>query len=183
VSNVTRTNTVRLFLMMVSLSLCTMAFGGTVDLMVVGTYPDARLEIEDNDVKCGNDKSCIKTNKGSELDVDFRLKQACNEDGPQYKLTAMQFSMVESEPDGSGGTIKPFGKYPMPSSAISDFDLRSDGYVIWDGANNNKLADDKIKLKDKNETAYTIYFMIEAAHCANSSEVIYLDPRIENTGR
>lgn len=182
-SNMTRTDTVRLLLMMVSLSLCAPAFGGTVDLMVVGTYPDTRLEIEDSDVKCGGDKNCIKTNKGSELDVDFRLKQACNDGGPEYKLTAMQFSMVETEPDGSGGTIKPFGKYPLPSSAMSDFDLSSDGYVIWDGANNNKLADDKIKLKDKNESAYTIYFMIEATHCTDSSDIIYLDPRIENTGK
>ena len=126
--------------------------------------------------------NCIKTSKGSELDVDFKLEQACKQNGPQYKLTGMQFSMIETEPDGSGGTIKPFGKYPLPTIVTSDFNLNGDGEVLWDGANNNKLSDDKIKLKNRNEAKYVIFFMIEATHCTNSADVIYLDPRMENTG-
>jgi len=183
VIDMTRKNGVQLFLLTVSFSLCTTAFGAFVDLVVVGTYPDARLEIEDSDVKCGNDKNCIQTTKGSELNVDFKLNKACQNNGPEYKLTGMQFSMIESEPDGSGGTIKPFGKYPLPAYVTSDFDLNDDGQVIWNGANDNRLTDDKIKLRNRNETEFVVYYMIEATHCTNSADVIYLDPRIENTGR
>ena len=182
-NDITRIKTVRLSLMMVSLFLCTTAFGGFVDLKVVGTYPDAILEIEDSDVKCGSDKNCIKTSKGSELDLDFKLKQACQENGPVYKLTDMQFSMVESEPDGAGGTVKPFGKYPLPSIVTTDFNLNGDGKVIWNGANNNKLSDAMIKLKNRNDGKYVVFFQIEATHCTNPDDVIYLDPRIENTGK
>jgi len=183
VNDITRIKTVRLSLMMVSLFLCTTAFGGFVDLKVVGTYPDAILEIEDSDVKCGSDKNCIKTSKGSELDLDFKLEQACKEDGPQYKLTGMQFSMIQREPDGGGGMTKPFGKCSLPAIVTADFELDAQGNVIWDGALNNKLKDDKIKLKDKNDGEYVVFFQIEATHCTNPDDVIYLDPRIENTGK
>lgn len=183
VRNMTIKHAVRLFLMTVSIFFCAGAFGGFVDLKVVGAYPNATLEIDDSDVKCGNDKNCIKTTKGSELDLDFKLQKACNNNGPEYKLTGMQFSMVESEPDGAGGVTKPFGKYPLPTIVTSDFDLNGDGDVIWDGANNNKLTDDKIKLKNRNEGKYAIFFKIQATHCTDSTKVIYLDPRIENTGK
>lgn len=182
-NDVIRKNVVRLSSMMVSILLCSTAFGGFVDLKVVGTYPDATLEIEDSDVKCGSDKNCIRTTKGAELDLDFKLKKACDDDGPEYKLTGMQFSMIESEPDGTGGTAKPFGKYPLPAIVTSDFDLNSNGYVNWAGVNNNKLSDAMIKLKNKNDGKYVVFFKIQATHCTDSSKVIYLDPRIENNGK
>jgi len=177
VSDSIRTRTLRLLFILGWASLCSPAFAGFVDLAVVGAYPDARLEITDSDVKCGNDLNCIATTRGSELDVDFRLKQACNTPGPQYRLTGMQLGMQQYEPDGS----KAFGKHQQPDSVIDDFGTDAVGNVMWGG--NNKLADDKIKLKDKNGSAYVVYFQIIATHCSNPADVIYLDPRIENTGR
>jgi hypothetical protein len=162
-------------------SLSSSVFGGFVELTVVGSYPNARLDITDSDVKCGNDLYCIQTTKGSELDLDFKLQRACTPGGPQYRLTGMQFAMVQYEPDGSGGMVKTFGKYDVPAVATGDFGLDARGNVQWTG--HNRLSDDKIKLKNRNQEAYVIYYQIEAKHCDDPSDVIYLDPRIENTGR
>lgn len=172
-----------MILVMASFTLCNVAFGAYVDLEVDGTYPDAQLKITASDVKCGNDLGCIRTTKGKALDVDFRLKQACKTDGPEYKLTGMQFSMIQTEPDAAGGTTKPFGKYALPPVVTGDFDLDAQGNVIWDGVNNNKLTDDKIKLRNKNDGQYVIFYKIQATHCTNPGDIIYLDPRIENTGK
>jgi len=171
----------QVLLSIISLCVCTSAFAGFVDLIVVGVYPDARLEIADSDVKCGSDKNCIKTTKGSELEVDFRLKKACDGTEPDYKLTGMQFSMIQREPDGAGGMTKPFGKYTLPAIVTQDFNTDAKGNVIW--TNGNKLSDDKIKLKNKNDGEYVVFFQVEAVHCTNSSDVILLDPRVENTGK
>ena len=184
-SNLTCKTVLNRLLPVALMCFCGPAFGGFVDLFVDGTGSATKLDISDSDVKCGNDLYCIKTTKGTHLDVDFRLKQACQENGPEYRLTGMQFSMIQWQPrrDGSGGMEKAFGYYVLPAVVTGDFDTDAKGNVLWGGANNNKLSDAMIKLRNENRGEYVVFFQIEATHCTDPTKVIYLDPRVENTGR
>ena len=167
--------------------LSTTVFAAYVDLKVTGTGANTKLEIKASEVKCGSDKNCIKTTKGQSLDLDFRLKDACKSGGPAYKLNAMQFSQIQSQPDSGNprSVKKAFNYYILPAIVTSDFDTDAKGNVIWDNTsrNNNKLHDDKIKIKDKNQGKYVVYFNIEAVPCGTGGGAsIWLDPRFENTG-
>ena len=167
--------------------LSTTAFAAYVDLIVTGTGVNTRLEIATSEVKCGSDKNCVKTTKGQALDLDFRLKDACKSGGPAYKLNAMQFSLIQSQPaQGNPGSVKKaFDYYILPAIVTSDFDTDARGNVIWGNTsrNNNKLQDDKIKIKDKNQGKYVVFFKIEAIPCdTGGGASIWLDPRIKNTG-
>jgi hypothetical protein len=163
------------------------AFAGFIDLKVTSNGTGTVLEIEGNDVMCGTDISCIKTIQGEQQDLDFRLKKACKNDGPEYRLSGMQLSMIQREPDGSGNMVKAFGKHAVPADVATDFDTGTKGNVLWKDSTHpsrpNKLGDDLIKLKNRNQAAYVVFFQIEATHCTDPSVVIYLDPRIENTGK
>ena len=101
----------------------------------------------------------------------------------------MQLSMIQRQPDLSNPSvmIKAFGRYVLPAIVVRDFDTAVDGTVKWSNTagNNNKLQDDKIKIKDKNEGEYVVFFQIEASKCdpeLPGPDVILLDPRVENTG-
>ena len=50
---------------------------------------------------------------------------------------------------------------------------------MWDG--NNSLSEDKIKIRDKNVGAYSVFYEITATGCNGSGE-IKLDPAIRNGG-
>ncbi len=165
----------------------TSVLAGYVDLIVTGTGASTELEIDTSDVKCGSDKNCIQTTKGNELDLDFKLGKGCAL--YNYKLSGMQLSMIQRQPDPSNPSvmIKAFGHYVMPAIVVRDFDTAVNGEVKWDNTagNNNKLHDDKIKIKDKNEGEYVVFFQIEARKCdpeLPGPDVILLDPRVENTG-
>lgn len=177
-------------LMSVVMVFSTSVFAGYVDLIVTGAGASTMLKIDDSDVRCGADKNCIQTTKGSALDLDFKLDQACKGAGPNYKLSGMQFSMIQSQPDPANPALmkKAFGDYNLPAIVVQDFDTETDGTVKWDNTagNNNKLHDDKIKIRDNNEGEYVVFFQIEASKCDEElpgPDVIFLDPRVENTGR
>lgn len=180
-------STLGLFVAAAGLVLSASAFAGYVDLVVTGSGASTALEIESNDVKCGNDKHCIQTVKGQDMDLDFRLKKACKNGGPEYRLTEMQLSMVQRQPQspGSNTMVKAFGIYVLPAIVTSDFGANASGIVQW--TNHNKLADDKIKIKNKNHGEYVVFYQIKASKCPGSTVAgpadIYLDPRVRNTGR
>lgn len=168
----------------------TSAFAGYVDLQVTGTGVNTKLKMGGSNVYCSlPKKNCIVTKKGAELDLDFKLFQACKSGGPKYKLSGMQLSMIQRIPDPAnpGQMIKAFGVYNLPAIVMRDFDAVANGTIKWGNTsgNNNKLQDDKIKIKDKNKGEYVVFFQIEASKCDAASpgpDTIYLDPRIENTG-
>lgn len=157
---------------------------GYVDLEVSG----GNLVIAANTKDCNGNLNCIKTTKGNALDLDFKLNKACKDGGPEYKLDSMQLSMVQLEPDPAkpGTSRKAFGRYILPAIVQQDFDALPDGTIQWGNTagNNNKLHDDKIKIRDRNEGAYVVFFKIVAVPCDPQSQLppIELDPRIENTG-
>jgi hypothetical protein len=53
------------------------------------------------------------------------------------------------------------------------------GYVMW--IDQNSLTEDKIKIRDKNVDAYSVFYEITATECNGSGE-IKLDPAIRNGG-
>jgi len=165
------------------------AANGKIELKVTGSGANTKLEIDTNDVKCGNNKQCIQTSKGNTLDLDFDLPQACgpNPGAPAYRLSEMKLSMIQSQPQspGSNNMVKAFGMYVMPAIVVSDFDTDTTGLVQWTPP--NQLQDHKIKLRNKNHGVYVVYYQIKASKCPGSTAVgpqhIYLDPTVRNTGR
>lgn len=69
---------------------------------------------------------------------------------------------------------------PLPANVAGDFNADPySGYVMWDG--NNSLSEDKIKIRDKNVGAYSVFYEITATGC-NGAGKIKLDPVIRNGG-
>lgn len=177
----------QVLLLAAALLFSTSLIAGFVDLVITGSGDATKLEIDANDMKCGSDTDCIKTQKGHALDIDFRLKNACKDGGPPYRLSGMQLSLIKRQPQSAGSStmVKAFGRYVMPAVVAGDFDTEANGTVKWTGGND--LKDDKIKIKNKNDGEYVVFYMIEASKCPGSvtpgPDIIYLDPRIENTGK
>ena len=79
---------------------------------------------------------------------------------------------------------KAFGTYVLPKPVWNDFNAdQTTGVVKFNGP--NSLADDKIKVQDRNSAEYVVFFKIKAVACTSGTipAEIELDPRIENTGQ
>lgn len=144
------------------------------------------LVIDDNRQKCQSTrKNCIGVKKGNTPFIHFKLPNACgdNDDDPKYKLQEMHLSMVGNT-GNNANPGKGFGKWELPQPVADDFNAeKSSGEVKFSGP--NSLADDQIKVKDKNSAEYVVFFKIKAVACSSETDPteIFLDPRIENGGR
>ncbi len=140
------------------------------------------LTIVANDKKCqGARMNCIGPDRGSRPFINIHLPNACggNEGDPKYKLNEMQLSMVGN----TGNPGKGFGKWELPQPVFEDFNAdKTTGVVKFSGP--SSLADDLIKVKNKNSAEYVVFFNIKAVACKLGTipAEITLDPRIENTG-
>ncbi len=144
------------------------------------------LLIDTNNQQCqGARKNCVKIGKGNSPFIHFKLPNACggNAGDPKYKLQEMHLSLI-----GNTGTaanpIKGFGMWELPQPVYEDFNAdKSTGKVNFRGP--NSLANDLIKVKDKNTAEYVVFFKIKAVVCTPGTipAEIWLDPRIENSGR
>jgi len=132
------------------------------------------LGVIDNDSQCtGSDKTCIDVPHGSSANMFFDLDKACKQGGPNYKLSA--FRLAEAH------KVWPTPEKPLKQEIADDFNVdRTTGYIKWD-ANDNTLSDERIKLKNKNIKAYSVYYEVTATQCDGSGE-IKLDPVIKNGG-
>jgi len=132
------------------------------------------LQVSSNSSPCpGEGLACINVPGGSSHHLFFDLKNACKQNGPQYKLSAFRLAMKDKD--------WPTASNPLPANVAGDFGADPNtGYVNWD-AGNNSLSDDKIKLKDKNVGAYSVFYEITATGCNGAGE-IKLDPVIKNGG-
>lgn len=133
------------------------------------------LEVIENDAKCADGKiDCIEVPKGSWHNLFFDLDKACNQDGPQYKLSA--FRLAEASKDW------PTPAKPLKQAIVDDFDADpTTGYIKWD-LSRNSLSESRIKLLDNNADAYSVYYEITATQCVGTGEA-KLDPVIKNGGR
>lgn len=144
------------------------------------------LVIDDNRQKCQSTrKNCIGVKKGNTPFIHFKLPNACGDkdDDPKYKLQEMHLSMVGNT-GNNANPDKGFGKWELPQPVFEDFNAnKTTGAVKFSGS--NSLADDQIRVKDKNSAEYVVFFKIKAVLCAPGTlpPEIWLDPRIENGGR
>lgn len=145
-----------------------------------------KLVIDTNSQMCQPaQKNCIKINKGNSPFIYFKLLNACsgNSGDPIYKLNEMQLSMI-----GNDGTAarpsKAFGTYVLPQPVYDDFNAdQTTGMVKFTAP--NFLANNLIRLKNKNSAEYVVFFKIKAVACTSGTvpAAIELDPRIKNTGQ
>ena len=144
------------------------------------------LVIDDNRQKCQSTrKNCVDVKKGNSPFIHFKLPNACgdNADDPKYKLQEMHLSMVGNT-GNNANPDKGFGKWDLPKPVFEDFNAdKATGEVKFNGP--NSLANNLIKVKDKNSAEYVVFFKIKAVACESGTvpAEIWLDPRIENGGR
>lgn len=148
-----------------------------IDLVVDYSNPtDPVLSVISNSKQCkGMGQGCIDIARYSKPNIRFNLEDACESGGPEYKLTGIRIGMVEK--------VWPTNTNPLPAVVATDFSADINTGVVDLTAGKNKLADDRIKFKNRNSHAYTVFYEISAKHCTDTTKPdIYLDPRIRNTG-
>ena len=136
---------------------------------------DGALYVSSNSGRCPDGRiDCIAVQKGDEPHLFFDLAKACKRDGPPYKLNRFRIAMKDKH--------WPTADNPLPANVASDFNADPSTGVVDLTAGENQLKDDRIKLKDRNNSAYTVYYEIQATGCDGSGEIV-LDPAIRNTGK
>ena len=143
-----------------------------VDLSVSGS----KLAVTGNTAQCtGGPIDCIDVKAGTNPHLFFNLDGACGSNGPAYKLKSFRIGMQNK--------VWPTSAKPLPAHIASDFNANAQNGYVNLAAGNNQLRDDKIKLKDHNRTAYTVYYDVTVAHCTDmTAGDIHLDPQIKNGG-
>ncbi len=146
-----------------------------VDLAVDTATAPPSLQVTGNDAKCsGGALDCIQVSKGDSPNLYFDLAKACASGGPAYKLAQFRIAMAEKQ--------WPTSTNPLPADAAEDFNADpNSGFINLTGGS-NQLQDARIKFKDKNSSAYTVFYEITAKECNGEGE-IKLDPSITNTGK
>jgi hypothetical protein len=140
-----------------------------IELQVSGTV----ISVTGNSKQCdGGPVDCIEVAKNSTPNMFFHLDDACQLNGPQYKLDAIRLSMVKGVPTDPGN--------PLPAVVAQDFDTNADGRIKLPGG---QLKDEQIKFKNKNSREYTVFYEIEAIPCSGGGAGIKLDPAIRNGGK
>jgi len=140
-----------------------------------------RVAAVGNDSPCGggspSNSDCIEVGKGKTPHIFFNLKKACEQDaggnpiGPEYGLTEVRITMVNK--------VWPSAGNPLNAVVVSDFNANPDTGVV----KLKKKKPWKLKLKNFNSHAYTVFYQITAEHCTDgNADDIHLDPQIRNTG-
>lgn len=146
-----------------------------VDLAVDSTTAPPSLHVIGNDSQCpGGALDCIQVSKGDSPNLYFDLDKACESGGPAYKLEQFRIAMAEKQ--------WPSSSNPLPADAADDFNADPNSGLVNLAAGSNRLKDARIKFKDKNSSAYTVFYEITARECNGEGE-IKLDPSITNTGK
>jgi hypothetical protein len=133
------------------------------------------LYVISNDGRCPDGRiDCIQPKRGDEPDLFFDLDKACKNDGPQFKLTQFRIGMKEKQ--------WPTAENPLPDYVAKDFHADPNTGIVDLAAGQNQLKDDRIKLKDSNSSAYTVYYEVQALPCSGGNAIV-LDPAVRNTGK
>lgn len=164
-------------LLLAMLGVTAPAFGAIqVGLEVDQTTSPPSLKVVSNTSQCpGGAIDCIEVAKKDQPFIYFNLPKACKADGPAYRLA--EFRIAEQQ------KAWPTPSKPMNSEIAKDFCAdRTNGYVHFSYCGND-LKDDKMKLKDHNLKAGTVWYEIKAESCDGAGGAIRLDPQIKNTGQ
>lgn len=166
-------NAVKPVMLLVAVGFSTTAVAAVqVDLKVNGSD----LSVTRNTAQCsGGPIDCIEVKFGTNPHLYFNLPGACGRNGPKYRLAAFRIGLKHK--------VWPSPASPLPAHIAEDFNANANtGYVNLH-IPDNSVSDDKIKLKDHNRSAYTVYYDVTAAHCtAQTAHDIHLDPQIKNGG-
>lgn len=136
------------------------------------------LIVVSNDSRCTDGpEDCIEVSRGSSPNIFFDLDKACGEGGPNYELQQIRIAMAEK--------YWPSGDNPLPQYVADDF--YADPYngvidLVGGDDGKNSLKGDRIKLKDNNSSAYTVFYEITARQC-DGDGFITLDPAVNNNGK
>ncbi len=149
-----------------------------VDLELDSLTTPTALIITANNSKCdGTILDCIEVALNTKPHLFFELKNACKEDGPQYKLSSFKVTQINK--------FWPTVFNPLNSVVANDFYADPKTGLVDLTAGNNKLNADgsKMKLKNFNSHEYTVFYEISAEHCTDTTKPdIFLDPEIRNKG-
>jgi hypothetical protein len=146
-----------------------------VELVVDTSTGTPTLQVVSNTSACaGGPLDCISVAKFTKPNIRFLLEDACEPDGSEYKLQQIRIGMVDK--------VWPTPANPLWAAVASDFHADADTGVVDLSAGKNKLADDRIKFKNKNSADYMVFYEITAKECTGAG-TITLDPRIRNYGR
>ena len=146
-----------------------------VELVVDTSTTPPTLQVVSNSSACaGEPLDCISVAKFTKPNIRFLLEDACESDGPQYKLQQIKIGMIDK--------VWPSIGNPLWAAVASDFNASATTGIVDLSAGKNKLADDRIKFKNKNTADYMVFYEIMAQQCAGSDKIT-LDPRIRNYGR
>jgi hypothetical protein len=151
-----------------------------IELKVVTKDGLTELKVNKNDSPCDNapsDSACIKVAHGRSPFIIFTLPEACEgKDHPIYKLTGMKITQFEK--------IWPTRGDPLNSRVAKDFKADPETGEIKFGVIGNDKSSSKLKFKNLNKNAYTVFYEISASPCDDDSDYddISLDPEIRNKG-
>jgi hypothetical protein len=144
-----------------------------VSLGVDESVDPPRLEVINNNARCQDGPmNCIEVKQGTQPHMYFKLNKACQPGGTEWALK--RFYIMETEkvwPASLGGDL---ASEFCADSGTGEVNLNSCG---------NQGKDNQLKIKNHNRKAGSVYYMVEAEHCTDSSQrPIGLDPEIRNRG-
>ena len=146
-----------------------------IELVVNTSTGTPTLQVVSNTSACaGGPLDCISVAKFTKPNIRFLLEDACETDGTVYKLQQIRIGMVDK--------VWPTVANPLWAAVASDFNASATTGIVDLAAGKNKLADDRIKFKNKNSADFMVFYEITAKECAGV-DTITLDPRIRNYGR
>lgn len=144
-----------------------------VSLEVDDSVSPPVLVVVNNNSRCpGGPIDCIEVQAGTQPHMFFRLNRACQPGGTEWGLS--RFYVMEYEKSWPA---------PLATEIADEFCADPNtGEVNLDRCE-NQGRDNQLQIKNFNRSERTVYYMIEARHCTDSSRrPIGLDPEIRNRG-
>jgi hypothetical protein len=153
-----------------------------VELSVVTSGGVTKLEVTDNDKPCDGvttTSDCIVVEENTSPFIIFNLPDACKsdiDDAPIYELTGMRIAQIKGD--------WPTPDNPLNKKIANDFKADPNTGEIDFHYGKNKKKSEKLKFKNRNKHAYTVFYEISASPCDDASDDpdITLDPEIKNEG-
>jgi len=152
-----------------------------VELKVAVVGGVSELQVADNSKPCdgvtATSPCIVVANKKSPF-IIFTLPKACDGGAtdPVYELTGMRITQIEK--------VWPTSGDPLDEKVAKDFKADPNTGEIDFHYGKNKKTNKKLKFKDRNKHAYSVFYEISASPCddASDDDDIYLDPEIRNKG-
>ena len=150
-----------------------------LEVAIVAGVPT--LKVVNNGSACDGGamtSDCIEVPEGDSPFIVFTLPEACGGTAgdPVYKLINLRIAMIKKD--------WPSHDNPLNPKVAKDF--KADPYTgqIDFNSGNNKKTNRKLKFKNRNKHAYTVFYEITAVHCDDDSveDNLHLDPEIRNKG-